>query len=204
MMSRLPGSSPKVLHSKSAMRRQAGKRLQVAGVTHVGDQADEIVFVRPDVPFRPAIRFQVRAQIAVGELALDQFGGDVIQLLAQRRVAGVDPGQRRGVQPFADVLAVPGLAARPFAVPFQQAVGSSLARRLASLASMRVPIQPFKFTRSGICESCRSGMTQATFSGTGVIAAAARRIVQAKAIIQKPVRRIRRVLPSAQIIKSKR
>ena len=49
----------------------------------------------------------VSAQVAVLELALDQLGGDVVELLAQRRIAGVGPGQRGGVQPFADVLAIP-------------------------------------------------------------------------------------------------
>ena len=98
-----------------------GQRRHVAGVAHVGDQADQVVLVRPHIPFGPAILLQIGAQVAVVELALAQFGGHVIELLAQRRIAGVNPRQRGGMQPFADVLAVPGLPARTLAVAFQQA-----------------------------------------------------------------------------------
>ena len=52
----------------------------IAGVAHVGDEADEIIFVRPNIPFRPAVLVQIRSQIAVWKLAFDQFGGDEIQV----------------------------------------------------------------------------------------------------------------------------
>ena len=117
----LAGLIAEGLAQQIAHAAAGGQRLQVAGVAHVGDQADEVVLVRPHVPFGPAVLVQVGAQVAVVELALDQFGGHVIELLAQGRVAGVDPGQRGGVQPFADVLAVPGLPARAFAIALQQA-----------------------------------------------------------------------------------
>ncbi len=74
-----------------------------------------------NVPVGPAVLVEIGAQIAVWELALDQFGGNVIQLLAQGRVLGIDPGQGRGMEPFADVLAVVGLAAGPLAVALQEA-----------------------------------------------------------------------------------
>ena len=92
----------------------------VAGVAHVGDQPDEIVFVRPYVPERPAIFLYVGAQIAICELAFGQLGGDVIELLSQLRISGVGPGQRGGVHPFADVFAVPDLPAGPLAITFEQ------------------------------------------------------------------------------------
>jgi hypothetical protein len=55
-------------------------------------------------------------------LALDQLGGDEIKFPAEQRIAGIDPSQRGGVQPFADVFPVPGLPARTLAKTFQQAI----------------------------------------------------------------------------------
>ena len=84
MMSRLPGSSPKRLAQQIGHAAAGGQRREVAGVAHVGDQADEIVFVRPDIPFSPAVLLEVSSQVAVLKLAFDQLGGHVVQLLAQR------------------------------------------------------------------------------------------------------------------------
>ena len=85
----------------------------------------------PNVPLGPALALHVGAQVTVRELAFGQLGGDVVQLFPQGRVAGVGPGQRRGVQPFADVLAVPGLAAGPVPVAFQQARRVQLCQAIA-------------------------------------------------------------------------
>ena len=80
----------------------------------------------PDIPLRPTILIEICAEITILKLALHQFGDGGIEFLAQCRIAGVDPGQCGGMQPFADMLSVPRLAARPFAVAFQQAVRVNL------------------------------------------------------------------------------
>ena len=98
------------------------KRLAVARVTHVSQKADQVVLVRPDVPLRPAFFGQVGAQIAVVELALQQFADGVVELGPQVGVAGVDPGQGGGMEPLAHVLAVVGLPAGPLAKTLQQPV----------------------------------------------------------------------------------
>ncbi|MEI8166867.1 MAG: hypothetical protein WCG26_10825 [Chloroflexales bacterium] len=54
---------------------------------------------------------------------MDEGGGGGVELGAERGIAGVDPGEGGGVQPFADVLAIPGLPAWALAVTLQQAVG---------------------------------------------------------------------------------
>ena len=98
-----------------------GQRRHVSRVAHVSDQADQVVFVRPHIPFGPAILLQIGAEITVCQLALAEFRHGVIELRAQGRIAGVNPRQRGGMEPFADVLAIPGLPARTLAVAFQQA-----------------------------------------------------------------------------------
>src|SRR5205823_6069532 len=98
------------------------ERFHVPRVPHVGDQADEIVLVCPDIPFGPAILFGVGAEITVSELALHELRDGMVEFLAQDGVPGVDPGKTRGMKPLADVLAVPGLAARTLAVTFKKAV----------------------------------------------------------------------------------
>ncbi len=99
------------------------QRRLVPGVAHVSDQADEIVFVRPHIPFGPSILRQISAEVAVFQLAFHQFTGDQIEFLTQRRIAGVNPGQGGRVQPFAHVLAIPRLATGALAVAFKQAFG---------------------------------------------------------------------------------
>ena len=93
------------------------QRSLVAGVLVVGEQPDETVLVRPDIPVRLVVYTKaelrhIRAEIAVCLLGLDEFAGGVVELLAQLRVAGIDPRQRGRVHPFADVLADPGVRAR--------------------------------------------------------------------------------------------
>ncbi len=100
--------------------------VQVAGEAHVGDEANEIVFMGPNVPLGPAVFIEIGAQVTIRKLALDEFNRHEIELLAQGRVAGVDPGQGGGMEPLADVLAVVGLPAGPFAVALEQAGGIEL------------------------------------------------------------------------------
>ena len=68
------------------------QRLLITGIAHVGDQSDKVIFVCPDIPFGPAFVFGVGSQVAIPELAFDQFGDGVIEFFAQFRGAGVDPG----------------------------------------------------------------------------------------------------------------
>jgi hypothetical protein len=84
--------------------------------------------VRPHVPV--GIRIEPEAfvgkvcpEVAVGFLCGDQIGGDAIELRAQGRIARIGPGERGGVQPLADVLADPRMAARPVAIAGQQRLG---------------------------------------------------------------------------------
>ncbi len=76
--------------------------------------------MHPNVPRSPIILGQVGAQIAVVELALNEFAHGAIELGAEFGIAAINPGQRGGVNPFADVFAVPCLPARPLAKTFQQ------------------------------------------------------------------------------------
>ncbi len=101
------------------------QRVVVAGELVVSEQADQVVFVRPDIPICARIQAEaffrnISAEIAVWLLALDQLGRGVIQLSAQSRIAGVSPSQRGGVHPFADVLTNPGMGPRPMTKPGQQ------------------------------------------------------------------------------------
>ena len=115
------------------------QQVHVPRVTDVGDEAEEIIFVSPDIPFGPARPcFAVEAigpQVAIFELALDQSRGDEIKLLPQCWIAGIIPRQRGGMQPFADMLAIVRLASRPIVITQEQAVRVNLHQpvRLADL-----------------------------------------------------------------------
>ncbi len=98
----------------------SGQGFEIPGVAHVGDEANEVVFVGPHIPFGPSVLVEICAEVTIRELALDQFRRDVIELLAERWISGIHPGQGGGVQPFSDVFAIPSLATGAFAVPLKQ------------------------------------------------------------------------------------
>ena len=107
--------------AKQVRHAAAGRqRFHVPRVTHVSDEADKVIFVRPHVPLRPTLLRRIQCQDNRPGLALDQFRSNKIQFFAQLRVMRVDPCKGGGVEPFADVLAVPSLPSGAFAITFQQ------------------------------------------------------------------------------------
>ena len=99
--------------------------LLIPCVLVVSQQSDQIILVRPDIPVGPRIEAEaffgeVGAEVAVGLLAGDQVGHHLVELGFQGWVGGVGPGQRGRVQPLADVLADPGMAAGPLAITGQE------------------------------------------------------------------------------------
>src|SRR5208283_48744 len=96
---------------------RAARRLErglVAGVAVVGQQPDDAVLVGPDIPVgawidAEALGGQVGAQVAVGLLRRDKLRRGGVQLVPERLVARVGPREGRRMQPFAYVLAYPGM-----------------------------------------------------------------------------------------------
>ena len=95
----------------------------MAGGAVVGEQSDEDVLVRPDIPDRTVpsgavslaepVALLVRAQIAVGELGVDQAADGRVHARLQAVVPGEQPRVGCRVQKLADVLPGPPLLARP-------------------------------------------------------------------------------------------
>ena len=95
---------------------------RIAGVAVIGEQSDQVVFVRPDIPGGPPLLGQISAEVAIGALGLEEPGGDPIELGAEGRIAGVDPCEGGGVEPFAHMLAIPLVHPRAVAIADQEAI----------------------------------------------------------------------------------
>jgi hypothetical protein len=111
----LPGTER--LDKQVADASGGGQRRDVPGVLMVGEEADEIVFVHPDIPIgagekAEALVGQVGAEVTVGFLGGDERVNDAVELGTQVGITGVAPGQRGGMQPLADVFADPRVTAR--------------------------------------------------------------------------------------------
>jgi len=118
----LAGGVAEIMNQQVGHAPAGRQRRGVAGVADVGEQADQVVLVRPHVPRDPASLRQVGAEVAVLLLAGEQAGDDAVEFRPQRGIAGVGPGEGGGVEPLADVLAVPGLEARAAPVAGEQPV----------------------------------------------------------------------------------
>lgn len=99
-----------------------------AGVEHpfvgeerlVGQQSVEVIAVCPDIPhiFRAVVGFghEGRSRIVGSQIAVRQLGGnqalhDAVQRRLELPVAGMAVCQRRGMEPLADVFALPRMLA---------------------------------------------------------------------------------------------
>ena len=110
-------------HLAAAVERGA-----VSGVLIIRQQTDQVVLVRPDVPVGSLVETEplfrdIGPEVAVGLLASDEVGRHAVELGLQSGVAGVRPGQGCRVQPLADVLADPGMAAGTLAIAGKQRLG---------------------------------------------------------------------------------
>ena len=167
-MSRWPGLSPKVWHSRSAMRRQVGSGCEVARVAHVGDQADQVVLVRPHVPLGPAVLLQIGAEVAVSSWHL-QSSAAVSSSFRAGPGRRIDPRQawrraaicRRARHPRPAGPDVSGSLPAGGRVQLHQPVG------FVGRDARADP--PGQLHAVGTWASCRSATVQGTFSGTGVI-----------------------------------
>ncbi len=91
-------------------------------VAVIGEQPDQVVFVRPDIPGCPPLLGQVGAEVAVGTLRREEPGDYPVELGAKRRIAGVGPREGGGVQPLAHMLAIPLVHAGTGAIADQEAI----------------------------------------------------------------------------------
>ena len=138
----------------------------------VGQQADEVVLVRPDIPIgvgelaEPLPR-QVGAKVSVGLLALDQLGGGAIEFLAQALISRVGPGERGGVHPLADVFADPRVAARFLVVSGQERFGVDEEKPMALIGVDPAPSQPPMWMAEGESRSSASAKAAAALGGAG-------------------------------------
>ena len=102
--------------------RAGGNQIGIAGVAHLSDEADQVVFVDLHVPRGPTLRGLIGPQVTVDLLTLGQFGCRIIHFCAQNRITTVDPFQRGRMQPFARMLAIPGLTARTMAKAIEHSI----------------------------------------------------------------------------------
>ena len=75
----------------------------------VGEKAEQVVFVNPDIPTGPAFRLGVGPKISVGLLGLKQSRRNPIDLHLEIGGMGVVPGQRGGMEVFPHVFTLPVL-----------------------------------------------------------------------------------------------
>ena len=144
-------------HLAAAVERRA-----VSGVLVISQQTDQVILVRPDVPVGPLVETEplfgdIGAEVAVGLLAGDQVGRHAVELGLQGGIAGVRPGQGCRVQPLADVLADPGMAAGTLAIAGQERLGVDGQQPVLLVGVDPRPSQPPMWICEGDSSSAASG-----------------------------------------------
>ena len=105
-----------------------GQRRLIASVAIVLEKPDHVVGMRPDIPIgtrkKPKpLRRKIDPKVAIRFLRTHQLRSHSVELLFERGVARVGPGQCGGMHPLAHVLADPFLFAGLLQVASQKRIG---------------------------------------------------------------------------------